>query len=215
MTPSSRRKKILFVGASGAVASRIIPFLAETYDVVGISRKRDDMKTHCVDFYIGDLLTEHEHLFITIFALHAFDAIVWNAVRYFPQEVLRASRETLHTEFDLGVALPLECLRTALEYRSLSGSEKLIFVCMTSGLAFGVKPSWGSYSIVKRGQVILAEYLAQESCEHVSARAIALGAVPDTPDSILQDVIAQALESSDDTKVLYTVTGRGAECKII
>jgi len=209
------RKKILFVGASGAVASRVIPFLVKTYDVVGISRKRTDTKTNCVDFYIGDLLTEHEHLFATIFALHTFDAIIWNAVRYFPQEIRQASRETLHTEFDLGVVLPLECLRTALEHQSLSGSEKLIFICMTSGLAFGVKPSWGSYSIVKRGQVILAEYLAQESREHVSAKAIALGAVPDTPDTILHDVIIQALESDDDTKVLYAITGRGMECKII
>lgn len=215
MTPSKERKKILFVGASGNVASRIIPFLSQTYDVVGISRARSDLRAQCVAFYLGDIEREYERIFTTVFAEHLFDAIIWNPVLYVPQNILDATRNTLHREFDLAIALPLECLRAALPYTMHRSAHTLVFILVSSGLAFGQKPTWGSYSIVKRGQVILAEYLAQESHEYIHTKVVTLGAIAETPRTVLEVIFTQALEENDETKVLYRIVGTGSDCKIV
>lgn len=197
------KKTVLFVGAGGAVAGKLLPELAKRYDIVGIAGGRRDLEPACVDFLSGELTTSAAALFEEAFSRRAFDAIVWNAVRYHPADLLAASRGTLHLEFDLAVALPLECLKAALA-RGFSGS----FILVTSGLAFSVKPGWGSYSIAKRGQVILAECLAAERAGRgVSPKAVALGAIADLPAETLADAFAHAIENTEPDKVLYTVYG--------
>ena len=134
---------------------------------------------------------------------HSFDAIVWNVVRYRPAPLLESSRGTLHLEFDLGIALPIECARIALEC-GFRGT----FTVVTSGLAFGVSHHWGSYSIVKRGQVILAEYLATEAAGRLRPKAIALGTLADVPAPALAEVFLCAMRDSDPEKILYKAYGR-------
>ncbi len=198
---SKKKKKILFVGASGAVAEKAIPFLSDRYDIVGISRTRDVLSKYCVGFYKGDLLNAYEQLFTSVFSEHKIEAIIWNSVVYFPQPLLSSSRETLHTEFDLAVALPLQCL----SYARLHIPKELTFIFVSSGLAFGQKVPWGSYSIMKRGQVIASEYLAEELKGEVVVRSIILGAVPTTLEKHIQKVFLEALEDPLSDKVLYKV----------
>jgi short-subunit dehydrogenase len=172
------KKKVLFVGASGAVASKLIPELSEHYDIVGISRTKRDLSSHCVDFYAGDLFVEYAEIFAQVFDRHEFNSIIWNPVQYHPNALLNTSRQILHAEFDLAVALPLECLRSAINHSFADGT----FLIVTSLLAFGNKPTWGSYSMSKRAQVILAEYLAKEiSDKRIFPKAIALGSVSSDP----------------------------------
>lgn len=198
---SRKKKKILFVGASGAVAEKVLPFLSERYEIVGISRTRDTLSKYCVQLYKGDLLNSYEQLFTSTFSEHAVEAIIWNPVLYFPQPLLSVSRETLHSEFDLAIALPLECLK----YARLYMRTDLAFIFVSSGLAFAQKVPWGSYSIMKRGQVIASEYLAEELKGEVVVRSIILGAVPATPEKHIQKVFSEALEDALSDKVLYKV----------
>ena len=196
MTNSSVKKKILFVGASGAVASKVLPKLTTEYHIVGISRKQRSLEQYCTAFYTGDLLHDHKSIFQEIFVSHQFEAIIWNPVLYFPRPLITSSREILHTEFDLAVALPLECLKVAME----SGFSRGTFIVVTSLLAFGKKPRWGSYSIVKRAQVVLAEYLADELEEkHVAVTAIALGSVGSIPIEKIQAIFKEAIQNNNDT----------------
>lgn len=197
------KKKILFVGASGAVASKVIPSISNTYDIVGLVGKRRELEKYCVDFYVGDLLREYKEILNLIFKKHKFDSIVWNPVRYFPGPLLKSSREALHTEFDLAVALPIECLRMAVKH---SFGENCTFLLITSQLGLGKKPGWGSYSIVKRGQFILNEYLAVELFEKgIFPKTLALGSVPKISEEILTDVIIRAIENNDPSKLFYLV----------
>ncbi len=196
------RKKILFVGLGGAVAEKLIPLLAETYDIVGVSGKRKNLKTFCVDFYSTDLFTYHPSLFAHLFVHHTFDGIVWNPVYYHPAPLIEETVDSLHKAFDMAVTLPLVCLREALEYGFTNGS----FICVSSLLAFGVKPRWGAYSITKNGQVILAQYLAQElAAQKIHTKTIALGGISPIPDDTLLAVFTHALENSDPGKTLYKV----------
>lgn len=195
------KKTVLFVGAGGAVASKLIPELARHYDIVGIVGHRQGLAPYCIELLAGELTSGHARLFNEAFSRYKFDAIIWNAVRYHPMPLAESSRGTLHLEFDLAIALPLECLKTALAC-GFAGS----FIFVTSGLAFGVKPSWGSYSIAKRGQVITAEYLSTElGAQGVRAKAIALGTITDLPAITLQDAFMHAIENTHPEKTLYRV----------
>ncbi len=185
------KKKILFVGASGEVAKLVLPELASSYDIVGITKTRKDLHEHCVDVIVGDLLREHSAMFASISERHEISAIVWNAVQYFPSPILRASRNSLHVEFDLAVALPLECLRVAV---AAAKSHPLTFVMVTSQLAFGTKSGWGSYGIVKGGQVTLMRYLEEEHAPStLIPRALALGSVSSMATGVLVEAFINTL----------------------
>jgi len=200
---SEARDTILFVGAGGAVASKLLPGLAERYDIVGIAGKRVDLARYCIELAGGELGAEHTRLFEQACSCHRFHSIVWNAVRYFPTPLVESSREMLHREFDLAIALPLACLRAALAH-GFTGT----FVIVTSGLAFGTRPPWGSYSILKRGQIVMAEYLAAELAGRVQPKAIALGAIAEIPATTLAEVFERAIENADPGKVLYKAYGQ-------
>jgi len=190
----AEKPKLLFVGASGAVARKVLPTLAERYSIVGVSRAHDEGRPHCIDFYTGDILHDYEGLFSKVFKTHHFDAIIWNVVRYFPGSLHEATRGTLHTEFDLAIALPVACLQFALRSGFGGGSP---FVLVSSQLAFGRKASWGSYSIVKEGQVALAQYLTDELSPQVVPRIIAPGSVPAIPGSVLSESFIEALTTGE------------------
>ncbi len=202
----SEKQKILFVGASGAVARKVLPLLKDTYDIVGVSREREEGKVYCSDYYTGDLLREHEALFARIFREHHVEGIVWNVVRYFPGPLHQATRPTLHTEFDLAIALPLACLQAALRHGFGEGSP---FVLVASQLAFGRKMNWGSYSIAKSGQVTLASYLKDELAPAVMPRVVAPGSVPAIPDATLARAFIEALDGGEKARALYIVDEAG------
>lgn len=202
----NEKKTLLFVGASGEVARKVLPALKEQYDIVGISRERTEGTLHCSHYYTGDLLREHEALFARVFREHHFDAIVWNVVRYFPGPLAQATRPTLHTEFDLAVALPLACLKAALHHGFGEGNP---FVLVASQLAFGRKENWGSYSIVKGAQVTLASYLSDELAPKVRSHVIAPGSVPVISDIILARAFLEALEGGEKRRMLYIVDEAG------
>src|SRR3989344_4484116 len=132
---TGEKEKVLFVGAGGPVAGELLPELAERYDIVGIAGHRRDPASYCVELGSGELTSEHERIFADAFSRYSFSAIVWNAVRYHPMPLIESSRGTLHLEFDVSIALPLECLRTGITHGFIG-----TFVVVTSGLAFGVKP---------------------------------------------------------------------------
>ena len=197
------KSKILFVGAGGVVASKLLPELAKRYAIVGMGGSRRELEPYCIDFLTGEISGAHERLFNEASSQHSFAGIIWNVVRYNPSALLASSRGTLHLEFDLAVALPLECLKVAHAH-GFTGS----IILVTSGLAFGVKPGWGSYSIAKHGQVILAQYLATELAEQrVHAKAIALGAIADLSAETLAEAFTHAIENTEPTKVVYKVYG--------
>jgi NAD(P)-dependent dehydrogenase (short-subunit alcohol dehydrogenase family) len=198
----TRKKKILFIGASGAVAEKVIPILSKTYDIVGVSGHRKNLQPYCIDFYTGDLFMEHQTIFMDVFKHHTFESIVWNSVRYFPSLVLKSTRQKLHAEFDLAIALPIECLRTAMDFSFSKGT----FITITSLLAFGIKPNWSSYSITKRGQIILTEYLCFELQDYeIFPKAIALGSVPNISPENIAAAFTNAIENIDPSKSLYAV----------
>jgi len=198
------KEKVLFVGASGAVAGKLLPRLTQTYDIIGVVGRRRELEPYCIELIGGELTSEGERLFEGVFSRHAFKSVIWNAVRYHPMPLIESPRGTLHLEFDLGIALPLTCLQVALAH-GFAGT----FIMVTSGLAFGVKPLWGSYSIVKRGQVIMTEYLAGElASRSVHPKAIALGAIADVPIATLYEVFEHAIENTDPDRVLYEAYGQ-------
>ena len=186
------KRSVLFVGAGGQVAGRLLPGLAERYDIVGIAGRRAHLSPYCRRFIQGELTSESARLFDEALADGPFDAIIWNAVRYHLSPMMESTRGSLHLEFDLAIALPLECLRTALA-RGFSGR----FILVSSGFAFGFGPVHGSYSIVKRGQVILAEYLSRELAGRLEgAAAIAVRILSETPDAVLLEAFTDAIEGS-------------------
>ncbi len=200
-----KKKKILFVGAGGMVASAILPRLSKTYEIVGIAGKRDDLRAYCSEFYTGDLVRDHTSLFEKVFTQHVFHSIIWNPGRFFHSKLLDSSREHLLTEFDLGVALPLECLKRGKE----SLAPGATFVVISSTDAFNMPPGRGSYSIIKRSQVDMVGYLARElSGEDIFSKAIALGRVGEIPTDLLEKAFIRAIENAESlTKALYIVQG--------
>ena len=115
------KKRVLFVGAGGAVATKLLPELSRMYDIVGIAGQHRELEPYCLELFSGELTTSYARLFEEAFSCHEFDAIVWNVVRFHPMPLIETSRGTLHLEMDLAIALPLECLRAALA-RGFSGS---------------------------------------------------------------------------------------------
>ena len=99
--------KILFVGAGGAVAGKVLPELKKHYDIVGIAGRRRDLEPHCLEMLSGELTSEGPRLFEEVCSRHTFRAIIWDAVRYHPMTLIESSRGTLHLEFDIGVVLPV------------------------------------------------------------------------------------------------------------
>lgn len=198
---SQSKKKILFIGAGGMLASRIIPSLAEQYDIVGIGGRRDDLKTHCVQFLSGNLLQEHRQLFETAFAAHAFDAVVWNPVRYFLRPLMESSRETLHTEFDLAIALPVECLRLFLAQES----AEPVFILVSSLSAFHYNPKLASYGVIKNAQIKLAEVASAELGDRVHMKVVAPGSVPGIETKSLVEAFHKAIENSEPAQMIYKV----------
>lgn len=195
------RKKLLFIGASGTVARILIPRLAETYDVVGVSASRDELASHCLMHFRVDLLRSSERLFEELFAKHSFEAVIWNAVRYFRQPLSKATRITLHTEFDLAVALPLECAKS---YLAAHMPKEKRFIAISSQSALGYRNDLASYSIVKRGQLMLMNYLADE---HPEAQFYALlpGSVPKTDPTALTSALNAILTAPSQGNVAVRI----------
>ncbi len=185
-----RKKKILFVGAGGEVASKIIPLLAETYDIVGIAGKRDALRPYCVDMYSGDLFTEYQALFDTAFRTHTFDVIVWNPVKYFFTSLMESTRESLHREFDLAVALPIECVRSAREIQNFKGT----FILVSSLSAFNYRKDLATYSIVKNAQIRTAEVLSLELEGVIAAKVITPSTVIHVPTEELLQLFTDAID---------------------
>lgn len=199
----SGKKKVFFVGASGNVAQTVIPALSTSYSIVGLSKHRKDMGRYFTHLYTADLHTEYSHIFTEIMKSHTFDAVVWSPVRYFPSPILHSSREILHTEFDLAVALPLECIKIARMY---GFTENKTFTFVTSGLGFDTKPNWGSYSIAKTAENMLSSSLRLELEEKdIAIKLLALGSIQKTLDSTIIQAFIDCIENTDSGKMLYRV----------
>ena len=198
------------MGASGALAERVIPLLASHYEIVGVTHTSRTLANSMSRLYNGDLLSSHEELFNDIFTAHKIDAVIWNPVRYFPMPLLESSRTILHTEFDLACALPLECVKSAMRHGwgTKGVSSGKTFVLITSLLAFGHKPHWGSYAIAKRAEVVLGEYLEKELAPYgITMKTIALGEVPKISPPFLLEQLTRAIENADTTTQLYKIDG--------
>lgn len=198
---SEYRKKILFVGAGGILASKIFPSLAKKYDIVGIGGKRGDLKEYCVDFYSGNLLTEYGRLFEKALDRHTFDVVIWNPVQYYFTPLIQTSRESLHIEFDIAIALPLELLRSILP----KSAPASVFALISSMSAFHHSANLGSYGIVKNAQLKLVEGLSVELAGRMFFKAIAPSSVPKIPTETLVDVFISAIENTEPAKILYKV----------
>lgn len=186
----TQKKKILFVGAGGEVASKVLPLLAQTYDIVGIAGKRDALRPYCVDMYSGDLFTDYQALFDIAFRAHQFDVIVWNPVKYFFTSLMDSTRESIHREFDLAVALPIECVRAARQIQDFKGT----FVIVSSMSAFNYRTDLATYSIVKNAQIRTAEVLSLELRGVVAAKVIAPSTVAHIPTEELLQLFTDAIE---------------------
>ncbi len=195
------KKKLLFVGAGGELASKVLPLLSKSYDIVGIAGRRDDLRPYCVEMYKGNLLTGYQQLFETAFRAHQFDIIIWNPVRYFFTSLMQSTRESLHTEFDIAVALAVECLKTARKEQNFSGT----FVLVSSLSAFGYRKDLATYSIVKNAQVRFAKVLAEELKGAVVVKIVAPGSVRAIPTESLGKAFISSLENEYPERVLYTV----------
>jgi short-subunit dehydrogenase len=195
------KKKILFVGAGGELASKLLPTLSQTYDIVGIAGKRDDLRRYCVDMYRGDLIKDHRILFETACRAHTLDAIIWNPVRYFFTPFLESTRESLHIEFDLAVALPVECIKIARKEQNFTGTVVLI----SSMSAFGYRKDLATYSLVKNAQIKLAELLSLELGDSTVLKVVAPASVRNLAVEKIARTFIAAIENSDATQMLYTI----------
>jgi NAD(P)-dependent dehydrogenase (short-subunit alcohol dehydrogenase family) len=195
------KKKILFVGAGGELASRIMPALSERYEIVGIGGRRDELRKYCIDFYLGELFAEYPTLFSAAFSTHRFDAIIWNPVHYYLHPLMESSRESLHAEFDMAVALPVECVRAAFG----AGQKGFVMVLISSLSAFGYATHLPSYAIVKNAQIKLAEMLSHELGNDLICKVVAPGSVKKISTDRLVDAFDAALRNSEETKLLYKV----------
>lgn len=201
MKEGRARKKILFVGAGGTLASKVIPLLAEKYDIVGIAGKRQELKEYCTDFYSVNLLAEYKTVFQNVFQKHSFDVVIWNPVRYFFTPLIGTSRESLHTEFDLAVALPVECVRALLPF----STKNTIFIIISSLSAFSHSKNLASYGIIKNAQIKLVEMFTVELADRMFFKAIAPGSVPKIPTENLVENFISAIENDEPSKTLYRV----------
>ena len=193
------KKKILFVGAGGELASRVMPALSEQYDIVGIGGRRDELRSLCTDFHSGELFANYATLFSNVFSAHIFDAIVWNPVHYTMLPLMKSSRESLHAEFDMAVALPIECVKTAIE----KGQRGFVFVLVSSLSAFGYAKHLPSYGIVKNAQIKLADMLSQELRDDLACKVIAPGSVKKISTPRLVEAFRASIDNSEPTKALY------------
>lgn len=200
MVKDASKPFLLFVGASGAVANKVLPELSKHFTIVGISHSRTELAPYCVEHIVGNLLTSHEKIFKQAFALHEYTAVIWNAVVYFPSYLRNSNRETLHTEFDLSVALPLVC---AQFYLKQPGMHKKHFIGVSSKAAFGDKAPRASYSIIKRAQMELFTTLAPE-CPEICFSVIAPGRVRNITDTRLLQSFMNAL-GADESGHVYIV----------
>ena len=191
------KKKILFIGASGPVADILIPFLSKEYELVGISATRTSHSPLCVEYIRTDLLRTGEDTLKDVFSRHTFDAVIWNAVQYFINPLAKATRVTLHTEFDLAVALPLTCAHLYLTQPAPADKR---FISISSQSAFGARPNLATYSIVKRGQLMLMEYLAQEYRE-AQFYALLPGSIKKTDPSKVQEALSMCLTTQTQTNI--------------
>ncbi|TAJ16022.1 MAG: SDR family oxidoreductase [Dehalococcoidia bacterium] len=191
------RKRLLFVGSSGESARKLIPHLAKTYDIVGIARSRRELEPYLVEQVTGDLLTSHEQVFDAAFRDGPYDAIIWNAVAYFIEPLTESTRESLHTEFDLAVALPMVCLK---RYAQSKGSSTKRFIMMSSQMAFGHKAGLGSYSVMKRAQVTLIGALALEVPDIICS-AITPGSLRRTSEEALIASIEEVLHAHESGQI--------------
>jgi NAD(P)-dependent dehydrogenase (short-subunit alcohol dehydrogenase family) len=197
------KKKILFVGASGAVANKIIPTLSLDNEIIGISKKNKDLEKYCKKFYTHNLLSGSKLFFESFFKQNEIDIIIWNPVVYFPKKIIESSREILHTEFDVAVALPLECLQIAIK-NNFKGNKR--FIMISSLLAFGYKESWASYSIVKSSQISIMNSFSKEiDSKNIIFKTIAFGAVPTITEKTMQKVFNLALGDGEGVKNIYKV----------
>jgi hypothetical protein len=149
------------------------------------------------------LLTEYKELFTTVFATHTFDAIIWNPVRCFFTPLLGASRESIHTEFDLAVALPLECIRVALQVPRTE--SKNLFILVSSISAFRHSENLASYGIVKNAQIKLAEMLSIEVPDQLICKVIAPIRIQQIPPVVLAEAFKKAIENLEPEQVLDKV----------
>jgi hypothetical protein len=200
-----KKKKILFIGAGGQLATKILPELSQTYDIVGIAGKRDGLRRYCVDMYCGNLFTSYSQLFETVFRAHTFDAIVWNAVRYFCTSFQDGTREGIHAEFDMAVALPIECIKSARKEQSFHGS--FVLVSSRAGLNF-YRADLATYSLVKNAQVKLAELLSQEFQGIMDIKVVAPSAVRAISSNELVHTFVEAIENAAPQTMLYEVGER-------
>ncbi len=191
-------KKLLFVGASGMVAGRVLPRLCEEYEIVGISRKNKNLAQYCSTHLLGNLLTSHGELFAEAFSLHSYDVVVWNPVAFFPSRLIEARRETLHTEFDIAVALPLLCIQ---QYLAQAAPESKRFVGVSSQSAFGDRAPRASYSIVKRAQMDMLRTLSDE-CPEILFSILAPASVSNISDEALSGGFRDALSTEGSGAVI-------------
>jgi len=196
-----QKKKMLFVGAGGEVASMVLPSLAETYDIVGIAGKRDTLKQYCVAMHSGNLFTDYSTPFDTVFHGHKFDVIVWNPVKYLFTSLMDSTREGLHREFDLAVALPIECVRSARTVQDFKGN----FILVSSLSAFNYREDLATYSIVKNAQIRTAEVLSLELEGSVAAKVVAPSTVRYIPSEELIQLFKAAIEDTDPHKIFYKI----------
>lgn len=193
------KKKILFVGAGGEVASTVLPLLAKTYDIVGIAGKRDTLRPYCIDMYSGNLFNDYAALFETAFRAHKFDVIIWNPVKYFFTSLIESTRESIHREFDLAVALPIECVRSARRTQGFKGT----FVIVSSMSAFNYRKDLATYSIVKNAQIRTAEVLSLELEGAVAAKVVVPSTVVHIPSEELLRLFTDAIEDTNSQKIFY------------
>ncbi|OGC87993.1 hypothetical protein A2419_00810 [Candidatus Adlerbacteria bacterium RIFOXYC1_FULL_48_26] len=196
-----QKKKILFVGAGGEVASMVLPSLAETYDIVGIAGKRDTLRQYCVEMYSGDLFSNYATLFETALRAHTFDVIVWNPVKYLFTSLMGSTREGLHREFDLAVALPIECVRSARKVQDFKGN----FILVSSLSAFNYREDLATYSIVKNAQIRTAEVLSLELEGSVAAKVVAPSTVRYISSEELTQLFKTAIEDTNPQKIFYKI----------
>lgn len=183
MNQELQKPSLLFVGASGPVANKVLPELSKHFNIVGISRSRTELATYCTKHILGNLLVSHEELFRDAFATHTYHTVIWNAVAFFPSLIKDASRETLHTEFDLAVALPVSCVQFYLKQKT---STQKHFIGVSSKSAYGDIAPRASYSMIKRAQL---ETL--------------LRLVPECPDIHFSIIAPERVSHISDLKLLH------------
>lgn len=191
MSQEIQKPSLLFVGASGNVARKVLPDLSKYFNIVGISRSRTELAHYCTKHIVGDLLTSHEKIFRQAFSFSEYNVIIWNVVAFFPSMIKDASRETLHTEFDLAVALPISCVQYYLKQKTPFRKH---FIGVSSKAAYGDVAPRASYSMIKRAQMETLLRLVPE-CPDIHFSIIAPERVSHISDMKLLRAFMDATES--------------------